>query len=113
MVLRDEVWDSALEKLMNTGEFKLTDLPFEPSEIFTVRRCVREMESRGWLLRESEHADIWRAGPKAEMLMNLTTSNRNHSVSTPDEGPRDDEDEDEEDDESKESAEATSSEAED
>ena len=72
MVLIDEIWSSALEKLINTGEFRLTDLPFEPSEIFTVRRCVREMESRGWLSRESEHADVWCAGPKAEMLMNLS-----------------------------------------
>ncbi|MYL18008.1 hypothetical protein GLW36_15320 [Halorubrum terrestre] len=72
MVLRDEVWDSALEQLINTGEFRLTDLPFETSETFTVKRCIREMQSCGWLSRESEQADIWRAGPKAEMLMNLS-----------------------------------------
>jgi hypothetical protein len=71
MVLRDSVWNSALEKIQKNGSFKLTDLPFNKSERHTVRRCAREMESFGWLSRESEHAAIWRAGPKAEMLMNL------------------------------------------
>ncbi|OYR81987.1 hypothetical protein DJ71_12575 [Halorubrum sp. E3] len=71
-MLIDDVWDSALEQLIDTGEFRLIDLPFETSEIFVVRRCLRGMESSGWLSRESENAHIWRAGPKAEMLMNLS-----------------------------------------
>ena len=71
MVLRDAVWHSALEQLIDNGAFEFTDLPFETSEVFVVKRCVREMESCGWLSRESEQADVWRAGPKAEMLMSL------------------------------------------
>lgn len=72
MTLRDEAWNTALEQIVKTGKFKLTDLPFKESERHTVRRVLREMEAYNWLARESEHAAIWRAGPKAEMLMNLS-----------------------------------------
>jgi hypothetical protein len=30
------------------------------------------MQDYGWLTRDTEHSAIWRAGPKAEMLMNLS-----------------------------------------
>ena len=72
MTLRDETWNTALEQVVRTGKFKLTDLPFNESEIHTCRRVLREMESYSWLERDSPHAAIWRAGPKAEMLMNLS-----------------------------------------
>lgn len=73
MTLRDEAWNTALEQIVRTGKFKLTDLPFKDSERHTVRRVLRQMEAFDWLQRESEHAAIWRAGPKAEMLMNLSS----------------------------------------
>jgi hypothetical protein len=72
MTLRDESWNAALEQIVRTGKFKLTDLPFRPQERHTVRRVLREMEQYDWLQRESEGSSIWRAGPKAEMLMNLS-----------------------------------------
>jgi hypothetical protein len=72
MTLRDETWNTALVQIVKTGKFKMTDLPFNESERHTVRRVLRQMEAFDWLQRESEHAAIWRAGPKAEMLMNLS-----------------------------------------
>lgn len=72
MTLRDECWTTALEQVNRTGKFKLADLPFKPSERHTCRRCLREMEKYGWLSRETEHSSIWRAGPKSEMLFDLS-----------------------------------------
>ena len=71
VTLRDETWNTVLERLSHTGRFRLTDLPFKPEERATVRRVLREAEEYGWLCRTSEGSSIWRAGPKAEMLMNL------------------------------------------
>ncbi len=70
--LRDQAWNAAMEQIVKTGKFKLTDLPFKQSERHTVRRVVRSMEAYSWLQRDSEHSSIWRAGPKAELLMNIS-----------------------------------------
>jgi hypothetical protein len=72
MSLRDSAWDAALEQIVKTGKFRIRDLPFEKSELTTVRRVAREMEGYDWLMRTSPSSPIWRAGPKAEMLMNLS-----------------------------------------
>ena len=72
MTLRDQCWTTALEQIVRTGKFKIGDLPFKPSERHTCRRVLREMQDYGWLSRDSPSAAIWRAGPKAEMLMNLS-----------------------------------------
>ena len=70
--LRDQAWNAILEQVVRTGRFELSDLPFKASERHTVRRVARSMERYDWLCRNSEHSPIWRAGPKAEMLMNLS-----------------------------------------
>jgi len=72
MTLRDAAWNAILEQTVRTGRFRLTDLPFKESERSTVRRVCREAEAYSWLQRSSEGSSIWRAGPKAEMLMNLS-----------------------------------------
>jgi hypothetical protein len=72
MTLRDSAWDAVLEQIIRTGKFKLNDLPFKENERSTVRRVCREAQGYGWLQRTSEGSSIWRAGPKAEMLMNLS-----------------------------------------
>jgi hypothetical protein len=72
LTLRDETWNTVLEHVVRTGRFRLSDLPFKPEERSTVRRVLREAEAYGWLCRTSESSPIWRAGPKAEMLMNLS-----------------------------------------
>lgn len=72
MTLRDQIWDAVLEELVRTGYFKISDLNFNESQRHTVRRVLKEMESLGWLERESDHAAIWRIGPKAQMHMNIS-----------------------------------------
>jgi len=72
VTLKDECWTTMLEQVNRTGKFKLGDLPFKKSERHTCRRTAREMEAYGWLTRDSEHSSIWRAGPKSEMLFNLS-----------------------------------------
>lgn len=72
MTLRDQAWNSILEQVVRTGKFRLSDLPFKPEETATLRRVLRQMEVYDWLQRSSESSPIWRAGPKAEMLMNLS-----------------------------------------
>jgi hypothetical protein len=70
--LRDEIWNSLLEQVARTAKFRLKDLPFKPEQRSTVRRVLREAEAYEWLYRTSDSSPIWRAGPKAEMLMNLS-----------------------------------------
>ena len=72
MTLRDEAWNAALDQLARTGKFKISDLPFKESERHTVRRCLREMQAYGWVKRDDKHSKIWRVGPKAELLMNIS-----------------------------------------
>jgi hypothetical protein len=61
-----------LEQIAHSGKFRLTDLPFKPEERHTVRRALRQAETYEWLQRSSEGSSIWRAGPKAELLLNLS-----------------------------------------
>lgn len=72
MTLRDEVWDAVLMELTNRGKLKISDLPFEEGQRHTVRRVLREMDDLGWVRRESKQAAIWRLGPKAEMVLNVS-----------------------------------------
>jgi ribosomal protein S19E (S16A) len=71
MTLRDDCWDTVLTVLVDQGRFKLSELPFEDSQKHTVRRVVREMESKGWVERKSKHAAIWRIGPKGRLLLDV------------------------------------------
>lgn len=71
MSLRDSAWDAALEQPVKTGKLRIRDLPFEESELANIRRFAREIEGYDWLMRTSPSTPIWRAGPKAEMLLNL------------------------------------------
>ncbi|WP_193365858.1 hypothetical protein [Halorubrum californiense] len=70
--IRDETWNIVLEQIAERGEFRISDLPFEEGSRATVRRTLREMESHSWLTRDSEHSSIWRVGPKAELLLNIS-----------------------------------------
>lgn len=72
MTLRDEAWNAALEYIIRRGKFKISDLPFDKREQATVRRALVEMEAYGWLFREVSRGRIWRAGPKAELCLNMT-----------------------------------------
>lgn len=71
MTLRDDAWDRILTVLVNRGKFKLSELGFDNSQIHTVRRVCRTMRKKDWLIKESDQAAIWRAGPKAELLLDI------------------------------------------
>lgn len=71
MTLRDEVWDECLTVLKSRGKLKISELSFDEEQRHTVRRTLREMESLGWVTRESEQAAIWRIGSKAELILDL------------------------------------------
>jgi DNA-binding IclR family transcriptional regulator len=76
MTLRDSVWDAALEELASNGELKvadiLEDIDAGESQRQTVRRCLKELEQKGWLERESKYSSIWRIGEKGELLLQLS-----------------------------------------
>ncbi|MUV56236.1 hypothetical protein [Halogeometricum sp. CBA1124] len=48
-------------------------MPFEKGERYTVRRVLREMESMGWLARESPRAATWRMGEQAKLHLNVSS----------------------------------------
>lgn len=73
MTLRDDVWNSVLRQCIETGKFKISDLPFKEGQRHTTRRVLREMEELDWLSRESEKSAIWRIGPKARLHLNVST----------------------------------------
>lgn len=72
MTLRDEVWNSVLKQLVKTGNFRISDLPFNESQRHTVRRVLREMEDLGWLERENKRSATWRMGEMAELHLNVS-----------------------------------------
>ena len=72
MTLRDDAWDAALDQLVETQEFNVSELPFKQSEMISVNRILQEMEARSWLQKESEHSQVWRPGPKAKLLMDIS-----------------------------------------
>ena len=72
MTLRDSVWDESLMLILNRGKFRTTDLPFDESQRHTVRRTLKEMEDRDWLRRDTDRSPVWRLGPKAEMVLDVS-----------------------------------------
>ena len=72
MTLRDKVWNEVIEVLTKEGKFKISELNFDESQRHTVRRVLKNMERQGFLRRETEHAKIWRAGPRAKELLDLS-----------------------------------------
>ena len=72
MGIRDEAWSAVLLELRRSGQFRISDLPFNDEQRHTVRRVLREMESLGWLARESKRAATWRIGEEAELHLNVS-----------------------------------------
>jgi len=71
MTVRDDVWHAVLKLLVQEGEFKIGDLPFDEGKRHTVRRVLREMQEKGWLQRESDMSKTWAAGELARLHLNL------------------------------------------
>jgi hypothetical protein len=72
MTLRDAVWNSVMKQLIKTGQFRISDLPFNESQRHTVRRTLRTMEELEWLSRENDRAATWRMGENAELYLNVS-----------------------------------------
>lgn len=72
MTLRDNVWNAVLKQLIKTGQFRISDLPFDEGQRHTVRRVLREMEDQRWLARENERAATWRMGELAVLHLNVS-----------------------------------------
>lgn len=62
-----------MQQLVKTGQFQISELPFDESQRHTVRRTLREMEKLGWLSRESDRDATWRMGEQAELHLNVST----------------------------------------
>lgn len=74
MTLRDDVWHEVLSTLATQQKFKISELGFEDSQRHTVRRVLREMESRGYLKRDNKQSPFWQRGPQFEMLSSVIES---------------------------------------
>lgn len=72
MTVRDQVWDAVLKQIIKTGQFRISELPFDEGQRHTVRRTLREMEQMDWLTRKNDRAATWRMGEVAELLLNVS-----------------------------------------
>lgn len=73
MTLRDDVWDEALTRLAADGKFRISELDFDESEKYTIRRTLNNMEEEGWVERSSKQSPIWRLGWKSKLVMGQDT----------------------------------------
>jgi len=65
----------AIKLALSEGSFKSSDVRRgfgRPPSRHTVRRVLRQLESDGWLRRESDESRIWRAGFQARALGDLS-----------------------------------------
>ena len=69
---RDDIWQSIIKRLVDEGEFMISDLDIPESRRQTVRRVCREMEKMGYLERDSKQSKTWRAGEMAQLHLNLS-----------------------------------------
>ena len=68
----EQHWKSALDHLVKTGEFRLTDFPYSTEEEAKLLRVLGNLEVCGFLEGPTDGKFVWKAGPKATMLMNLS-----------------------------------------
>ena len=70
-MLRDEVWDQALQLLAEGEVVSLLKLEFSSSQLVSAKRTLRDMEKLGWLTKRSDDPPVWGAGPVAQRCLNL------------------------------------------
>ena len=70
-MLRDEVWNQALQFLAEGEVVSLLKLPFSSSQLVSAKRTLRDMEKLGWLTKRSDDPPVWGAGPVAQRCLNL------------------------------------------
>lgn len=68
----DRHWESALDSLEETGEFRLTDFPHSADEEEEMLTILGDMEAYGFLDGTTGGDLVWKAGPKVTKLMNLS-----------------------------------------
>ena len=65
----------AIELALREGAFRANDVRRgldEPPSESTTTRVLRQLEADGWLTRETDRSDIWRAGLQARSLGDLS-----------------------------------------
>lgn len=65
------VWHHVLLKIAADGQFKAGDLDLDVSQS-SLNRTLRAMEHYGWLRRTSARAHIWRLGPTAAEVFDIS-----------------------------------------
>jgi hypothetical protein len=68
----EQHWESVLDYLVTTGEFRLADFPYSTDEEAKVLTVLRDMEASGFLEGTTGGELVWKAGPKVTKLMNLS-----------------------------------------
>lgn len=76
MTTRDAVWGAVIERIVEDGRFRVSDLPFDESKRHTVRRVLREMEDMEYLYRRDDSPQTWRAGENAKLHFDLSEEAR-------------------------------------
>ena len=81
MTLRDDTWNASLELLVKQQKFKVDhlvdhlneespdDVEISDDQRQTIRRCLRQLEDKGWVERTTEQSEIWRIGWKGEVML--------------------------------------------
>lgn len=67
----EQHWESALDHLTKTGEFRLADFSYNTDEEAKILKLLRDMEACGFLESKTGGELVWRAGPKVTKLMSL------------------------------------------
>ena len=68
----EQHWETALDYLVKTGEFRLTDFHYSTDEEAKLLGVLGDLEGCGFLECPTDGESVWKAGPKATMLINLS-----------------------------------------
>jgi len=68
----EQHWESALDNLTRTGEFRLANFSYNTDEETKILKVLGDMEACGFLEGETGGELVWKAGPKVTELMNLS-----------------------------------------
>lgn len=68
----EQHWESALDNLVKTGEFRLADFPYSTDDETKLLAVLGDMEACGFLEGKTGGELVWKAGPKVTTLMNLS-----------------------------------------
>lgn len=82
--VRDEIWIKALEVLRLGEDIEAADLAeIVSANPSTVRDALKSMESAEWIEQKSQDSEIWKAGPKARELLQISDTGKDEEDSGP------------------------------